>query len=125
MKVEYVRDGAIDTPLIRLHDFDAEGASAVHQLISDLSAGRRDEVQLHAEGGVESINGCRLILRVGDGDQGIIHGAGAFVCTLTRDTWDDVAARMEPFCEDAQPGTFQYLDETSSIRLLLSADGGW
>jgi hypothetical protein len=125
VKLEYIADDAIDAPLIRLYDFDSNGAVELHRLVSDLSAGRRDHVTLHSAHGFEPVRGCRLVLHVGTRDEGVVPLDDGFVCTLTPSTWRNVADLIQPFCERADRNTFQYLDDTSDITLLLSVDGGW
>lgn len=125
MKLEYIADGAIDTPLIRLYDFGTKEAVELHRLVCGLSAGRQEQVALDRARGFEAVDGCRLVLRIGSRDEGIVRRHDGFVCTLTLSTWQEVAERVQPFCERAEHNAFQYLDDTSEIALLLSVDGGW
>ena len=125
MKLEYIADGAIDTPLIRLYDFGTNEAVELHRRVSGLGAGRLEHIALHDAQAVEAVDGCRLVLRVGSRDEGVARLNDGFLCTLTPSTWRQVAARVQWFCEGAEPNTFQYLDDTSEITLVLSIDGGW
>lgn len=125
VKLEYIADGAIDTPLIRLYDFGTKEAVELHRLVCDLSAGRQEQVALDGARGIEAVDGCRLVLRVGTRNEGVVRQGDGFVCTLTASTWRDVAELVQPFCERADRNTFQYLDDTSEITLILSVDGGW
>lgn len=125
MKLEYIADRDVDTPLIRLYNFDSDEAVELYRLVSDLSAGRREHVALHGTRGFEAVDGCRLVLRVGSRDEGVVRLDDGFLCTLTPTTWQEVAERVQPFSERANHNAFQYLDDTSEITLLLSVDGGW
>ena len=51
--------------------------------------------------------------------------ADGFTCVLARETWSQIADLIEPFCERAEAGSFQYLVQDSGITLLLSVDGRW
>jgi hypothetical protein len=125
MKLEYIANGALDTPLIRLYDFGRTDASMLHRVVDDLTFGRHNQVPLHAIDGVERVGEWRLTFAVGGRDEGVIKQAGGFTCTLTKQTWGHIAYLIEPFCGRAEWGHFQCLDQTSSITLLLSVDGGW
>jgi hypothetical protein len=125
MTLEYVPDGAVDTPLVLLAHFEPRDAAVLHQLVCDLSAGRCPEMPVHAIQGVEAIDGCRLVLRAGVRDQGIVREPRGFVCILSPESWAGVADLIKPFCEEGTARIFQYLDETSEIKLVLSVDGGW
>jgi hypothetical protein len=125
MKLEHITNGSQDTPLIRLYDFGRADALMLHRIVDDLTSGRRDQAPLHEIEGIEPLGECRLTLAVGGQDEGVIEEAGGFTCTLTKQAWGHIAYLIEPFCERAEPGLFQYLDQTSSITLLLSVDGGW
>lgn len=121
MKLEYIHDGDLDTSLIRLYEFDTHGAAELHGLVSDLTGGRRTEVALHGVVGVAPVDGCQLVLRAGASDEGVVRLGDAFTCVLTPASWGTVV----PFCDKADGNTFQYLDDTGGINLLLSVDGGW
>ena len=125
MKLQHIANGSQDTPLIRLYDFGRADAFMLHRVVDDLTFGRRNQVPLHEVDGIEPVGACRLTLAVGGRNEGVIEGPGGFTCTLTREAWGHIAYLIEPFCERAEPGFFQYLDQTSSITLLLSVDGGW
>jgi hypothetical protein len=125
VQLEFIPDGALDTPLVRLYDFDEAHAARLYRVVAELESGARDAVRLHELPAAESIDGCQLTLNVGNRDEGVRGEPPIFSCVLTRETWGQVADLIEPFCEQARPGTFQYLDDTSAITLLLSVDGGW
>ncbi len=44
---------------------------------------------------------------------------------MRRPTWEQVADLIRPFCEEAKPGNYQWLDESGDISLLLSVNGQW
>ena len=71
MKIEFIPDGAVDTPLIRIYDFDQAAVSRLHQVIEALEAGTSDQVFLHELPGMECVGDCRLTLKVGKHDVGV------------------------------------------------------
>jgi len=125
MKLQYIANGAQDTPLIRIYEFDAVQAHLLRKAVTALAAGTSNELRLHTLDGVESVGGCRLTCAVDKRDIGVTDDGGGYRCVLTRESWAQVAGLIEPFCDYAQPGTFQYLDQTSNITLVLTVDGGW
>lgn len=127
MKLEYLPLGSDDCPLLRIYDFDSAGACRLKTIFSKLAAGSSEPIALHKLPDVDRIDGCELTVCVVQKDEGVISAPKPplFECRLTQETWKQVAELTEPFCEDAQPRTHQWLDETSKISLLLSPDGQW
>ena len=126
MKLQFLPEGSLDCPLIRLYDFEAADALRLKGLFDGLATGSRTEVSLHEQMGMEPVDGCRLSLRVGKRDTGIVQkGPFTFVCDLTPLRWADVASLTEPFCKAAEANVHQWLNEDGQISLLLSPDGKW
>lgn len=126
MKLEYLKTGSPDCPLIRLYDFSVGQASKLAAALSELVMGTRDEVAVHELEGVEVIANCQLTLRVGRWDQAVLQTGppATFTCTLTAGRWEDVLGLMEPFCQGA--GGHQWLiGSPGEAALVLSADGEW
>lgn len=125
MKLEFLRSGSPDCPLIRLYDFDAEQARRLQQMVLRLTNGQNEAVALHAEPDVHPINGCELTLRERERDQGVREVTKMkFECTLTKAAWLDVGALIQPFCLGESAG-YQWLTRTGKIALLLSRSGEW
>jgi len=125
MKIEYIANGDIDTPLIRLYDFGRDGALTLHLAVNDLASGVRDQVELQELPGVESLGDCRLSLHAGSQDLGVVEHGTHFTWTLTRAAWRDVGSLIAPFCERAAPGMFPHLDLVGKIAVVFSVDGSW
>ena len=127
MKMEFIDDeGVHDCPLIRLFQFETEDVIWLREMFDSLASGSQTFIPLHEQKGIEAVDGCRLDLRVGTRDMGIIQkGPLTFECTLTTEGWSEVASLAEPFCEAAKPGTFQWLNDDGDVSLLLSPDGLW
>ncbi len=125
MKVEFLAEGSQDCPLLRLYDFEFEEAVSLRQIFVSLRDGARDLVHLEGESGFESMGGCQLTLRLGKRDLGIVQKAKAeFDCVLTQEGWDDMACRLEPFCQPGCSG-YQWLNEDGNVSLLFSKAGQW
>ncbi len=127
MKLEYLADGSPDCPLLRLCDFDAAQAAGLRDMFASLADGSRDGVALHDLPWVEAVSRCRLVLRAGRRDVGVVPTGecNGFECVLTRETWDNVEGLTEPLSAAPSRG-FQWLvPNAGGIRLLLSSDGFW
>ncbi len=127
MKMEFLADGAPECPLLRLYDFDTKQAGQLQSLLSSLADGTQNEKSLQEALSAEAVEDCRLVLQVADKDQGIVWNAQAdtFFCRLRCSSWESVAELVWPFCVSSVAGTFQWLNETSRIRWLLSPNGLW
>jgi hypothetical protein len=125
MRLEFLPDGSLDYPLIRLFDFTPAEAARLGAVVLDLAVGRAQRVSVHALPGVTAVDGCELVFRTRSWNQGIVRvGPVAFENGLTADTWDNVAFLIEPFaCEG---GGYQWLDGgPGEASLLLSVSGEW
>lgn len=126
MRLEYLPDGSLDCPLIRLYDFDAAAATHLLRLVASLSDGSVGRIVLDERQEITLVDGCKLALVAGGSDHGVVRmAANQFECVLTPASWANVAGLIEPFCEPGVSNSFQWLDETSDISLLLSPDGLW
>ena len=124
MNVDFLDSGSEACPLIRLHGFAAAEATKLRAVISSLAARITSSIALEDVGLIRA-GGCRLFLLAAEHDAGVLRRAGTddFECALTPERWDDIAALIEPFASGATG--FQWLDTTSDVKWLLSADGGW
>ena len=125
MKLEFLPDGSADCPLVRVYDFRPAEVANLAAAICGLAAGTTTSYPLHEAMGVEAVNGCRLLLRVGPRDLGLaqLPGPANFECVLTPDSWDNVAGLTEPFV--AGSTGYQWLSATGDAQWLLSTDGCW
>lgn len=128
MKLEYLADGSPDCPLIRLYDFTPLEAEQLHEKLSALADGTLTRLELHTLSFIEVIGDCQLTLIRRGWDQAIIRMARPtqFECGLTAGSWENMAALVEPFTEDASG--FQWLNGTpGKAKLLLTVlvSGQW
>ena len=127
MKLEYLPDGSLDCPLIRLYEFTETEAANLLAKIAELAQGSKISVALHDLSFITPIDNCELILITADNDQGILPSddANLFMCMLNTESWKQIVGLIDPFCSPAGSKGFKWLDETSDISLLLSPSGKW
>ena len=126
MKIEFLPEGSSDCPLIRLFDFEPSGGKRLVGILSQLASGSLQSVALTEIPDFEPVAGCCLVLRVGEKNHGILaKGSGSFECIFEPSRWGQVVGLTEPFCSSSARDNFQWLDETSSISLLISPTGRW
>ncbi len=127
MKLEYLPDGSIDCPLLRLYEFTETETAELRAKVAELAQGSSISIALHDLNFVTPIGDCELILIVADDDQGILasDSDSLFMCMLSQETWEQIAGLIESFSKSGGLSGYQWLDETSDISLLLSPDGTW
>ena len=127
MKLEFLSEGSHDCPLIRLYDFDATGAARLREAFRSLADGSSRAIDLHEEWWIEPLEGCRLTLRVGARDLGVVQRLPmAFDCVLGKEGWLEMADKSGPFCQGPlREEECQWLNQDGEISLLLSPRGTW
>ncbi len=136
MKIEFLGDGAAETPLIRVYGVEAAHVEALEAVLRSLADGRRSIVELADVDGFRSIN-ATLALIVGNRNLGIRLPADgrSFQWIATRDAFDDAAELVAPLREPPPHG-FQWLlggeggmgwQQSTEVGLVVSASerGGW
>jgi hypothetical protein len=124
VKVEYLKEGSDDCPLVRLYQFRRTEVQRLRQTFEDLAAGRAEHVRLDKVTDVESIDGTQLTYSRGARDRGVIpSGPNRFDVVLAPEGWQRCAGLAEPFCESNSG--YQWLYDLGPVRLLLSHDGCW
>lgn len=138
LKVEYIPPcDSPDCPLIRLYDFRSEDIAALRAICNSLAGGHRSECMLTDEPWAQSINGCRLLLRVVPDDQATPNFESCctgcrvpfpapgepYVMLGSRRGWDDVRELLEPFLAGTRG--FNWLADPPDVRVLVSQQGAW
>ena len=126
MKLEYLADGSPDCPLIRLYAFTPAEAKQLLVAVESLANGKEQRIDLNRLPFVETVDGCELTLVAQSWDGAVIRRGepSEFECGLTRGSWGNVAALIEPLAEGA--AGFQWLAESpGEAALLLSRSGRW
>jgi hypothetical protein len=127
MKLEFIADGSLDCPLIRIYDFDSLAACRLQNVFSQLASRKIEFGVLDELLEMETVDNCRVAIQVGKYNRGVLinsQKSDSFVWILNPITWDNVAGLIEPFCQSNLDG-FQWLDQTSGISVLLSPSGTW
>jgi hypothetical protein len=130
MNIEHFADGTPECPLILLYGSNPFDALNLSLAIERVANGLVDQLAVHAVPGYASVNDCQLFLKLGLSDHGIqrLGQAHTFECTLRKETWLAMIGPIEPFTEPERKdsgSSFQYLNESSKIRLLISTDRAW
>lgn len=125
MQLEFLPEGSDDCPLLCIYQFTQSEADRLCKAFISLSSGEREEIAVHEMPGVEAVVECRLFLRRGSKDRGLLTltDTAAFECILSSDGWKDVAGLTEPFAEGSKG--FQWLTTIGDVNWLLSTDGKW
>lgn len=122
MKIDCLKTGSDDCPLVRIYDFDSDDAKRLRQAFESLADGSVERVQLEH---VESVDGTQITFTRGKQDRGVAETSPHhFEIMLAPEGWQQAADCTEPFCE----GKFGYqwlIPQTRGIQLLLSKDGAW
>lgn len=125
MKLEFVREGSPDCPLLRLYDFEPAEARQLQHAVLRLVRKSDEMIALHQQPGMQPVTDCELTLLRADDVQGVRETAPAkFEWLYSIDGWLEVAGLIQPFCQ-ADAGGFQWLNRIGKIAVLLSRDGSW
>jgi len=126
VKLEFLPDGSLDCPLIRLCQYTPVEAGKLYAVVVALASGMADRVDVHALDGVQSIGNCQLQLTALSWDQAVVQEPrrAEFVRGLTRPVWENVAGLIEPFMRGAS-GCQWLARQPGHASLLLSVDGHW
>jgi hypothetical protein len=125
MKIEFLKSGSPDCPLIRLYEFKPSEAQSLRRIALQLARGRIQRVPLHNEQGILAIGGCQLALSREERDRGVFEtGPLEFKWALTGAGWLSVSGLIRPFSR-TNSGGFQWLSDGGKIGILLSCDGRW
>ena len=122
MKLDYLKDGSDDCPLVRLYEFDSVEAGRLRQTFDALAEGSIERVGLET---VESVDGSHLAFVRSTCDRGVVEiTPHHFEVALASEGWRQAADFVAPFCD----GGFGYqwlAPQTRGIQLLFSKDGAW
>ena len=129
MRVEHITDGSPDSSLILFYGGQPQEALKLFLAMRALAVGYQAEFAIHELPGFESVDGCQVFAVSVTKDLGIapIDRPNAFEWALHPDTWAQVAGLVSPFCRDPQPQglSFQYLDESGDIPIIISTGRNW
>jgi hypothetical protein len=128
MKIEFLKEGSPDCPLIRIYGNEPLSAAKLASAFRQLADGKTPEIAIHEIPGFQATERCLLFARLNHEDFGVRPISDeAFECMHRAETWKRLAELVEPFTEPLPGVRFQWLDETSNISLLISnsESGEW
>ncbi len=125
MRVEYVHDGARQTPLLRFFNFTRADLADLIAAFSSLASPGAVAVRLAPGEFLTGMNVTILNARSSAHNLGIVpQEHGTFDWVLTPESWQAVAERARSL-RFARATPFQWLDQSSSIGVLLSHNDEW
>jgi hypothetical protein len=125
MKVEYLKEGSDDCPLVRIFQFSDAEIQSLRQAFEDLASGSVEHARLDAVTRVDSVDGTQVSFSSDAAPRGlVVTGQKSFDVVLTPEGWRDAAELTASLC--GSRFGFQWLcDGVGDVRLLLSHDGCW
>ena len=92
MKIEFLKSGSPECPLVRLYEFEASGAYHLRRIALRLARGTYHIIPLREEPTFLLVGGCELTLNRGEKDQGVFETAPLkFSWVLSKLGWLSVA----------------------------------
>jgi hypothetical protein len=127
MKVVFLESGAEDCPILRLYDFTPEQLVALQAVTAGLHLENNNLQTIVSKMQLKYIGGCTLSFCISQDDKGVIKDSSGlgFTWSLSPLGWQKATDLIRAFRDDYRDGTYQWLDETSDISLLLSESGRW
>ena len=126
MNIEYLDGNTGDYPLIRIYGNEPDSIKSLMASIADLINGNIKHKIINEINGFNSINNCQLNIEVTVKKIGVTHIDGNnFKCSLPIEDWQTAYELLEPLSNKEY--SYQWLDETNNISLLVSRyeDGQW
>ena len=132
MKVELLRDGAPECPLVRFYSPDVAEFSRLKMIADRLAKGEGQPVEINAAGGFDLVD-IRQLLLSNDEQGGMTEAAaGCLSWGPAPAAWEAVSGLLEPLCDPSALGTFQWLDEAGrgfgagfAVLASVSNEGVW
>ena len=125
MKVDFLKEGGDDCPMVRLYGFRSSDVQRLIEAFEALAAGSLQRANLQDVCPVESVDGAHVCFTCGERDRGVVRqGVSDFEVILTGPSWEQAAGLAEPFCKSSSG--YQWLTpRAGKIQLLLSPTGDW
>ena len=132
MKIDFLKDGSPDCPLIRIYGDERGTVSRLIHVFRELSSGAVQRAELHKLSGIEPVGGCTVTLVAHGRDEGVRQlGYGAdFEWRLTPSSWEVVADLTEPFkefvtCWSGRKPATNLTEDLGFLRLVISSRPNW
>ncbi len=126
MKIEYIKEASLDCPLIRIFGNEPDRVQELNIVLKKLAEGKVNEIALRQLMGFECIDSCTLTARLVNQNLGVVKikkDSNDFEWSLNKNAWLNVVGFLKPFCLPDSGNSFQWVDETSDISVLISRDG--
>jgi len=125
MKLDFLKEGADDCPMVRLYDFRSADVQHLIESFEALANGSMQQASLEDVCPVESVDGTHLRFTRGERDRGVVkQGVSDFEVILTGPGWEQAAGLAEPLSKPSCG--YQWLTpHAGKIQLLLSPTGDW
>lgn len=125
MKLDLLLDESLETPIVRLSNFLPAEAVAFCESLRRLATGEIDCLSVHELPFVIAEDDMQLLFRTDLWDSGThFVGEHAIECSLTQDSWDDMAGLVEAF-ESGAAGYHWLYSKVGSPAVLMSLNGCW
>jgi len=129
MKLEFIYEvNEYGDQLIRLYDFDKEGATKLRDAIRETVIGKKQSLELNSLDFIETVN-CKLTLHIAEGDEedaGIMTQDNlVFFCDLGIENYKKMIRLIEPFCLKNLRNFQMLYDLDTNIDFLFSPYGEW
>lgn len=113
MKIDFLKEYDLANPnysIFRIYDFNSEEVNRLVELFRELVEGKVSEIDLRQYTFIGSIGGVNLVLRLGSDDRGIVQiSEFDFVCTLSKQGWENAIDLAQPFSESDDMNGYQWL----------------
>ena len=127
MKIEYLKEGSDDCPIIRMFGNETESIKLLMEYVARLSKGIIKNKIINEIEGFEGIDQCQIDMQLSKESRGLIEKKGnLFKCVLSQSGWQSVYELLGSFSGENNI-CFQWIDETSNISWLVSRheNGEW
>lgn len=127
MKIEYLKSGPEECPLVRIYGNEMRELMALHHHVARLCAGDKKHVSVHELPGYTGVDACKLTFHSSNRAKGISQiNEHEFNCYLDTESWCQIEEQIKTLVESSSEG-YQWLNESSNISLLLSTykTGAW
>ena len=125
MKIEYISEGPVDCPLLRLFDYWMDEIEQLRLISLDLAEGRTTELALHDQPWIDPVAGCRFIWRIDTKDIGVRmpENDAPFVLAFSDEAWREAADKLLPFAQGSSG--HNWLTNEGEVNVLITWDGLW
>ena len=120
MKVDFIETGNPDCPILRIYGDEIQDYNVLIQGLNKLITGELVTIEITALNNFES--GIRLYFTCSNTNRGVfLKSSNCFSCELTCLSWIEISEKITAIKN--QSYSYNWLNETSDISLLISKNG--